>query len=156
MTCDVRLCRVLGLPVILGARVLGHVERAVLDEEGHALRGLMIRRGLGSAKWVDRTDVGVLGDVSVILAARPCRPPRGADFALRTVKDESGLTLGLVTDAWISPDTMALTALEVTLGPLEDLRTGRRRVHRWTVQPGDGLVGAPQVLIPREEWEVTG
>ena len=35
-------------------------------------------------------------------------------------------------------------------GLLEDLRSGRRRVSQWAVQPGEeGLT----VLIPREEWE---
>ncbi len=158
MTCDVRLGRVLGLPAILGERLVGHVERAVLEKDGRRLRGLMIRRGLGSAKWVGRQDIHVLGDVSVILAARPVRPPKDTDFALRTVKDESGLTLGRVTDAWISPDTMDVTAIEVTLGLLEDLRSGRRKVAQWAVQPSEGASGGDgaQVLIPREEWEVTG
>ncbi|MBQ8200236.1 MAG: hypothetical protein IJZ74_00560 [Clostridia bacterium] len=153
MTCDVRLGRVLGLPAILGERMVGHVERAVFAQDGRRLRGLIIRRGLGGAKWIGRDKISVLGDVSVILTERPARPPRDADFALRTVKDESGLTLGRVTDAWISTDTLAVTALEVTLGLLEDLRTGRRIVRQWAIRPGED--GA-QVLIPREEWEVTG
>lgn len=157
MTCDVRLGRVLGLPAVLGERLVGHVERAVLDREGRQLRGLVIRRGLGGAKWVSREGVGVLGDVSVILGRAPVRPPKDADFTLRTVKDESGLTLGRVTDVWLSPETLSVTALEVTLGPLEDIRTGRLRVRDWAVQPGED--GAAQVLIPRREWnaeEVTG
>jgi uncharacterized protein YrrD len=88
----------------------------------------------------------------VILTARPVRPPRDTHFALGAVQDESGLTLGRVTDLWISPGTLAITALEVTLGWTEDLRSGRRRIRQWAVRPGDD--GA-QVLIPREEWEVT-
>lgn len=157
MTSDVRLGRVLGLPAILGERRMGHVERTVLDRDGRQLRGLIIRRGLGSARWVSREGVGVLGDVSVILSSTPVRPPRDTDFALTTVKDESGLTLGRVTDVWLCPETMAVTALEVTLGPLEDMRTGRLRVQEWTVQTGGD--GTAQVLIPRKEWqaeEVTG
>ncbi|MBQ8554471.1 MAG: hypothetical protein IJ438_01230 [Clostridia bacterium] len=152
MTCDMRLGRVLGLPAILGEHQIGHVERAVLSRNGHHLMGLMIRRGLGSAKWVDHRAIGVLGDVSVILSDKPCRPPKDCDFTLHTVKDESGLTLGWVTDAWISPETLDVTALEISLGYLEDLRRGRLIVRDWAVQPGDHE-GA-QVLIPREEWEV--
>jgi len=150
MTSDIRLGRVLGLPAILGEKRLGHVEKAVLEGNGRRLRGLMIRRGLGSARWVGREGVGVLGDVSVILGRAPGRPPRDTDFTLTTVKDESGLTLGRVTDLWISPETLAVTALEVTLGPLEDLRAGRLRIRSWVVQSGDD--GAAQVLIPRKEW----
>ena len=152
MTCDIRLGRVLGLPAIFGERCVGHVERAALDREGRRLTGLVLRRGLGGARWISREDVGVLGDVSVVLKSAPGRPPRDADFTLRAVKDESGLTLGRVTDVWLSPETLEITALEVTLGPTEDLLRGRLRVQEWAVQPGEN--GAAQVLIGRKEWEV--
>ena len=150
MTCDVRLGRILGLPAVCGERVVGHVERAVPDGEGRRLMGLVIRRGLGSAKWADRSAISVLGDVSVILGTRPVRVPKGSDTALGAVKDESGLALGRVTDLWISPDTFDITALEITLGLMEDLRSGRRRIRKWAVLSGEE---GPQVLIPREEGE---
>lgn len=150
MTCEVRLGRIIGLPAVCGEKVVGHVERAIPDAAGGRLQGLVIRRGLGSAKWADQSTISVLGDVSVILDARPVRLPRGEGMALGAVKDESGLTLGRVTDLWVCPDSFAITALEITLGPVEDLRIGRRTVRRWTLHPGaDG----PQVVIPREEWE---
>lgn len=150
MTCDMRLGRILGLPAICGERVVGHVERAVPDETGQQVRGFIIRRGLGSAKWADRSAVTVLGDVSVILKEKPSRVPKGSDAVIASVKDEGGLTLGRVTDWWISRDSLAITALEITLGLVEDLRNGRRRVQHWAVQPSeDGMT----VLLPREEWE---
>lgn len=149
MTCDVRLGRLVGLPAVCGGRVVGHVERAVPDAGGRSLLGLVIRRGLGGAKWADRNAIAVLGDVSIILAARPGRVPRGGSAALGTVKDESGLTLGRVTDLWVNPETFAITAMEITLGWMEEMRGGRRIIRRWTVQPGQ----AAQVLIPRDEWE---
>ncbi len=146
----VRLGRILGLPAVCGERVVGHVERAVPDETGQHVLGFIIRRGLGSAKWADHSAVSVLGDVSVILKTRPGRVPKGRDASLAAVKDEGGLTLGRVTDWWISRDSLDITALEVTLGPLMDITSGRRTVHQWTVKSGeDGLL----VLIPREEWE---
>ena len=149
-TCEVRLGRILGLPAVIGARVVGHVERAVPDETGKHLTGFVIRRGLGSARWADRTAVEVLGDVSLILSSRPERLRREKGYAISAVKDESGLTLGRVTDWWISRDTLDVTALEISLGPIEDLRRGRCTIRRWTIQPGeDGW----QVLIPREAWE---
>ena len=150
MTSDVRLGRILGLPAVCGERVVGHVERAVPDETGRNVLGFVIRRGLGSAKWADAGAIRVLGEVSVILGEKPGRVPKGSDAALRTVKDAGGLTLGRVTDWWISRDSLQITGLEITLGLLEDLRSGRRRVSQWAVQPGEeGLT----VLIPREEWE---
>lgn len=120
------------------------------DESGQRVTGFVIRRGLGGAKWADRSAVTVLGDVSVILKERPGRMPKGSSITLAAVKDESGLTLGRVTDWWISRESFDIAALEVTLGPLEDLRSGRRTVHAWAVQPGED--GAT-VLIPREQWE---
>ena len=152
MTCEMRLTRVLGLPAILGERLLGHVERTALDPRLRRLRGLVIRRGLGGARWVSREGVSVLGDVSVVLQSAPGRPPKDADCPLGRVTDESGLTLGRVTDAWLKPDTLEITALEVTLGPLEDLRRGRLRVRDWAIQTTSG--GETQVLIERQKWEV--
>ncbi len=150
MTCDVRLGRILGLPAIWGERVVGHVERAVPDEEGKHVQGFVIRRGLGGAKWADRSAIRVLGDVSVILGEKPGRVPKGRDVTLSAVKDEGGLTLGRVTDLWISQDNLDITALEVTLGLVEDLRSGRRTVRQWAVQMGDEGLTA---LIPRDQWE---
>ena len=145
-----RLGRILGLPAVCGERVVGHVERAVPDETGQRLRGFIIRRGLGGARWVPSSAVCVLGDVSVILKEKPGRVPRGSDTALGAVKDEGGLTLGRVTDLWISREALDITALEITLGLLEDITRGRRTVHHWAVQSSeDGMT----VLIPREEWE---
>ena len=150
MTCEKRMARILGLPAVLGGHLVGHVERAVLDREGRQLRGLVIRRGLGGAKWADAATVEVLGDVSLILRSRPERHHRDKTVSISAVKDESGLTLGRVTDWWISRDTLDIAALEISLGPIEDLRRGRCTIRSWTIQPGeDGL----QVLIPRNAWE---
>ena len=152
MTCDMRLGRILGLPCICGEKVVGHVERAIPDETGQQVEGFIIRRGLGSAKWADREAVSVLGDVSVILKEKPGRVPKGCENTMGSVKDEGGLTLGRVTDWWISRDGLGITALEVTLGLLEDLTNGRRKVSRWTVQlTEEGM----QVFLPREEWQRT-
>ena len=149
----VRLGRILGLPAVCGERVVGHVERAVPDASGRRVTGFVIRRGLGSAKWADSRAVTVLGDVSLILSEKPGRLPKGSPVSFTAVKDEGGLTLGRVTDWWICRENFDIAALEVTLGPLEDLRTGRRRIRSWAVQQGED--GAT-VFIPREEWEDEG
>ena len=149
MTCDVRLGRILGLPCVWGEKVVGHVEGAVPDATGQRVEGFILRRGLGSAKWADRACVAVLGDVSLVLKEKPGRLPKGRERALGLVKDESGLTLGRVTDWWIDRDALNITGLEVTLGLLEDLQKGRCRVKSWTVQKAEEEL---QVLLPREEW----
>lgn len=144
MTYEVHVTRVLGLPAVLHGKSQGHVERAVLENDGHALRGLIVRRGFGGARWIDRDGIALLGDVSVILRKSPTRPPRKTDFRLRTVKDTRGLTLGCVTDVLLS-DTLCVSALEVALGPVDDFRSGRRRIRHFTASP-DG-----DVLVPEGE-----
>lgn len=151
MTCEIRLSRVVGLPVIHGGRLLGHVEQALPDGEGKRLDGLVIRRGLRGARWASRESVGVLGEVSVILACPPGKTRKAGESSASLVKDESGLTLGRVTDMWLDAGNLTVTALEISLGPLEDVRRGRLRVNAWTLCPGGD--GAPQVVIPRQAWE---
>lgn len=151
MTCEMRLSRVVGLPVIHAGKLLGHVEQVLPDGEGKHLDGLVIRRGLRGARWASRESVGVLGEVSVILARPPERSRKAGEGAAALVKDESGLTLGRVTDMWLDAGTMAVTALEISLGPLEDVRRGRLRVEAWSLCPGGD--GSPQVVVPRRAWE---
>ncbi|MBQ2954700.1 MAG: hypothetical protein IJE07_14310 [Clostridia bacterium] len=152
MTCEIRLNRVLGLPAILGEKRVGHVERVGLNPQARQLQGVVIRHGLGGAKWAPRQSVAVLGDVSLVLREAPGRLPPEEPAPPRRVTDGSGLTLGRVTDAWICPDTMEITALEVTLGLCEDLLRGRLRLREWAVQPGPD--GELQILMGRNGWEV--
>lgn len=152
MTCELRLNRVVGLPAILGEKRMGHVERTALTPQARQLQGLVIRRGLGGARWVSRENVAVLGDVSLVLKEAPGPLPRQIAAAATRVTDGSGLTLGRVTDAWIRPDTLEVTALEITLGLCEDLLRGRLRLRQWAVQPGPD--GCPQILIEQRGWEV--
>ncbi|MBR3763467.1 MAG: PRC-barrel domain-containing protein [Clostridia bacterium] len=149
---EMRLLRILGLPVILGQKRIGHVERVALDEQGKQVRGVVIRRGMGPRRWVGREGVQVLGDVSLVLQQTPGRLPPDVQDAPHRVTDESGLTLGRVTDAWLRADTLDVAALEVTLGPCEDLLRGRLRIHGWAIQPAPD--GTLQVVISRREWEV--
>ena len=143
MTSEIRLGSVLGLPVILRGRMIGRVERAVVTADGRALRGLTIRRGLGSARWISSAHIVVLGEVSVIVDSDPARLPQDADFDLGTVKDTGGLALGWVTDVFLNPATYRVTGLELTLGLIEELLGGRLIARSWTVVPGTG-----EVLVP--------
>lgn len=143
-TCEVRRGRLLGLPCVLGGRDVGRVERCLLAQDGHRLTGLLLRRGLSPARFVPAENVALVGDVSVILRSAPLRTRREADFPLSTVKDSTGLTLGYVTDLWIRPDSLNVTAIEITLGPIDEWRHGRRRVDTWTVNH------AREVLVPAD------
>ena len=142
-TSEIRLGQLLGLPVILEGRMVGRIERAVITPDGECLRGVMLRRGLGGAKWASRDHIEVLGEVSVILKHPPTRVPKDADFAFHGVRDTGGMALGWVTDAYLHTGSFRLTALEVSLGLMEELRGGRYLARKWSVTPETG-----EVLIP--------
>lgn len=142
----IRLGSLVGLPAALDGQMVGRVEQTVLARDGHSLRGLVVRHGLGGAKWVDAAHIRVLGDVSVILSARPGRLPRDADFTLTSVKDTGGLNLGRVMDAYVNPATFQVTALEISLGLVEELTLGRMLARSFVVRPLPEEPG--QVLIP--------
>lgn len=132
----IRMSGLIGLPVILAGRLQGHVEQAVLREDGRHLRGLTVRQGFRGARWVDGEDISVLGGVAVIVAKRPGRLPAGTDFALHSVTDSSGLRLGLVTDVWLDPVSLRVEALEITLGLIEALTCGPLICRDFRLLPG--------------------
>lgn len=115
----------IGLPVIRGGKTVGLLEQAVLEESGKKLRGIIIREGLGGAKWVDRENIQTIGGVSVLVSGDLKKPPREANFRLGRVQDTSGIRLGTVTDALINSETLEVEALEISNGPLDDLLHGR-------------------------------
>ncbi|MBP3452380.1 MAG: hypothetical protein J6M20_01515 [Clostridia bacterium] len=141
-----RLGSLVGLPAALNGQLVGLVEQTVLTTDGRALRGLVVRHGLGSARWVEAEAIDVLGDVSVILRRKPARLPRDASFTLTSVKDTAGLNLGRVTDAYVNPATLQVTALEISLGLVEELTLGRMLARQFVVRPQPEEPG--QVLIP--------
>ena len=132
--------------MVLNGRVIGCVEQSVLSNDGKQLRGLTVRKGFGSAKWIPCASVCVLGDAAVIADHAPERMPRDCHFALGIVFDAEGLPMGCVTDVYISRRTMTVQALEISLGPIETLRRGRYIVRSFSVGNASDRPGA--VLIP--------
>ena len=102
----VRLGSVPGLPVVCGGRMLGRVEQSILTPSGKSLRGMVIRKGMGGAKWLENDQILVIGGVSVLARGPAGKLPKDADFSLTSVKDASGLRLGRVTDVFLNPETL--------------------------------------------------
>ena len=142
----VRLGSVTGLPVVCSGRMLGRVEQSILTPSGKSLRGMVIRKGMGGAKWLENDQILVIGGVSVLARGPAGKLPKDADFSLTSVKDASGLRLGRVTDVFLNPETRRVTALEVSLGLVEELRHGRSLIRDFVVQPVPREPG--QVLVP--------
>ena len=142
----------IGLPAMIDGRSAGCVMRGVLTEDGHALRGIVMRGGLRGARWLPRDQIQLVGKVSVIAHGKPRRIPKGTDFRLFRVTDPHGDRLGIVTDALLHEETLRVAALEISAGPLDDLTSGRWYATAFAVQPG-GITG--HVTIPGAREEVT-
>lgn len=118
------LNRMVGLPVVLGDERVGCVERAALTPDARKLDGVVVRRGLGGARWVAADAVEMVGESCVVIRRKPARaaslPKEKSLVALST----SGKRVGEVTDALVCGDTLRLLALEVSAGPLYRLMGG--------------------------------
>ncbi len=139
--------RLIGLPVICGERKLGRVSAATLTRDGSRLAGIVVQGGLRSAHWVPAEEILCLGTLCVLIRSAG-RKRQEQPFRLGRVSDTSGLRLGCVTDARLDEQTLAVDALEITFGPLDDLLTGRRWVQSFTIHPGSG-----DVVVPCERAE---
>ena len=144
------LKKMIGLPVIMNGKPAGSVLRGVLNEDGRSLRGMVIRGGLRGSRWLPREQIELVGRVSVIARGKPERLPRDAGYHLFRVSDPAGTRLGIVTDALLNEETLRVSALEISGGPVDDLITGRWYATSFYVQPL-GNIGHVTVTCPREE-----
>ncbi|MDR3051935.1 MAG: hypothetical protein LBU67_09490 [Oscillospiraceae bacterium] len=138
-----RLNRLIGLPVICGGKKLGRVSATTLTQTGKKLAGLWVQHGLRSARWIPADTILVLGDVSILVCAHPGKQGAARVPRMGRVCDTGGMRLGCVTDVRLDERTLAVDALEITFGPLDDLLTGRRWVQSFTVHPVSGDVVVP-------------
>lgn len=134
------LQRIIGLPVIGDGKNLGYVERGVLTRSGKKLEGLVVRRGLGSAKWIGSSAIVVIGERCVLVCAAASRMPKTPEVKLSRVLLTSGENAGMVTDALLSGETLQVKALEVSNGPVYRLlgRKAYATVYRLRpISPGE-------------------
>ena len=71
------LNRIAGMPVIWQDRQIGCVERAIADTSARRLRGLVIRKGIGTARWLPAGSVRLIGRRCVLAGAKPEPLPDG-------------------------------------------------------------------------------
>lgn len=140
----------IGLPVIMNGKQRGNVLRGVLTEDGKNLRGLVIRGGLRGTRWLSREQISLIGEISVIGQGKTGRVPKNASYHLFRVTNSEGTRLGIVTDALLNEETLHVSALEISGGPLDDLIDGRWYTTAFHVQPV-GDVGHVTVPALREE-----
>ena len=125
-----RLNEVIGLPVMCGGQRMGFVSALCLSPDAHDVIGLNMQRSFRGGIFVPESGIRRLGERFVEID----RP--------------QGMQLGLITDAAIDEQTLHVTALEISFGPLDDLIGGRRWVHRFTAEAHTG-----RIVISLPEWE---
>ena len=143
------LKRLIGLPVVLDGRGAGYVMRGVVTRDGRKLRGLVVRSGIQGARWLPREQITLMGKVSIIGTGETRKLPRDAEYRLFRVSGADGARLGVVSDCIIHNETLQVMALEVSLGPVDDLIFGRWLATCFNVRPGTvSMTG--HVYIPEE------
>ena len=135
-------CRTLiGLPVILESHELGRVSAVEPDEALRALRGIYFSCGLAGTRFVDRSELDVIGDVAVLVHGTGKRSQPPAPPLPRRALSPDGDRLGAVTDAMIDEETMTIPQLELSGGYFDDLTRGRARVGAFSVtKDGDVII----------------
>jgi uncharacterized protein YrrD len=135
--------RLIGLPVVCGEKRLGRVSAVTLTRVGDRVAGLLVQSGLHGAKWIPTEAILCVGAISVLVKADGGGKQSAKPTRLGRVCDTSGMRLGCVTDARLDEQTLAVDALEITFGPLDDLFVGRRWVRSFTVHPESGDIVVP-------------
>jgi len=131
----------IGLPVIMDSRELGRVSAVEPDDGLRALRGIYFSCGLAGTKFVDRSELDLIGDVAVLVHGTGKRSQPPASALPRRALSPDGNRLGAVTDAIIDEETFAIPMLELSGGYFDDLTEGRARVSTFSVtQNGDVVI----------------
>lgn len=120
------LNHLVGLPVVFQGEQIGQVERCVADKSSAYLQGLIIRQGLGGAKWVPSHLLETLGRRCVIIRGQPEAMPGRFAGEPKLLYLTNGQLAGEITDVVLADQSLRVVALEVSAGLLQRL-TGQRQ-----------------------------
>lgn len=147
------LNRLIGMPVIWQDQNLGSVERGVTDAQARRLWGVIVRRGIGMARWIPSEAVMLIGNTCVLARQRPESLPDELPEDMNEVYLTSGEKAGHVTDGVLDGLTLRLRALEVSSGLFYQLMGSAAyamRYHVFSSGDGRGRVVAPELLTRAE------
>lgn len=136
------LNRTTGMPVILRDTCVGYVERAVPDRFYHRLEGVVVRKGIGLARWLPRADIRLIGRECVLAAKSPQRMPETEERHGVQVFLPTGQWTGMVSDAVLEGGSLCVVALEISKGPLYSLLGNRTYAssYRFAGRSGGAVV----------------
>ena len=105
------------------------------------MTGLFVDAGLRGTRFIPAEDVSMLGEVAVLVDSNGRRGERADCGYPRRALDPDGRRLGAICGADVDETSLSVETLELSMGWLEDVLSGRRRVKRFTVnQPGGEVV----------------
>ena len=139
------LNRMVGLPVVWQDRQLGYVERAVPDARARRLSGVVVRKGIGAAKWVSSDGIAVVGSRCVLIRQKPGAVPDSQPGSLGRAFLTTGECVGEVTDMILHGDSLRLEALELSPGPVYRLLGKRAYAAQYRVGGGSRGAKAPDM-----------
>jgi len=140
-----------GLPVVWQDRLVGFVERGVPDKNARILEGLILRKGIGSAKWADAVSISVVGKKCILLREKPKHLSGRAAPELRLAYMTTGQRIGPVTDGILSRTSLRLLALEISPGPIHHLQ-GKSAYAREYCVIGEGLRKGQAMISSLLSW----
>ena len=140
------LRRMIGMPVIWQDRQLGYVEEALPSEDARALAGVILRRGIGSAKWCPADAILSVGAECVLVKCEPLAASRVKPAGMEKAYLTTGQCVGEVTDAILRNGQLGFAALEVSPGPLYRLMGRCAYACDYRTDPRSGSVIVPQLL----------
>ena len=138
--------RLVGMPVVCQDRRLGYVEQAIPKEDARRLAGVIIRRGIGSARWCAAEDILSAGPECVVIANRPSTSAHPCIRSPERAYLTNGQCVGEVTDWIFAPGGFAFAALEVSPGPIYRLMGQCAYACEFRADPQSGGVIVPQLL----------
>lgn len=125
----------IGLPAVWQDQQVGWIEQAVANPIKRRLEGLVLRRGIGSARWTDGADVLSAGRTCVLLQRKPMRLTQLPQMLPSRAFLTTGEDAGEVTDALLDGATLQLAALEICQGPLYRLMGRRAYAADFCIRP---------------------
>lgn len=140
------LNRTAGMPVILRDSCVGYVEQAVPDCFYHRLEGLVVRKGIGLARWLPRRDIRLIGRECVLAAKSPQRMPKTEERHGMQVFLPTGQWTGMVSDAVVEGGNLCVVAVEISKGPLYSLLGSRSYASSYCFAGRSGGVVVQRLL----------
>lgn len=131
----------LGMPIIQNGEKLGRVSFVLPSNDLSAISGLYLQSGLSGARFIESSQIDLIGDVAVLSHDGGKRASLSLRPLLRRALSGDGQHIGAITDAFVNEETLLIEALELSRGYPDDLLRGRTHIRQFSVQKnGDVIV----------------